>query len=323
MIVNSHSGRARSSGCSASAPQRSSSARSSPGDGTATHAHVRVEVERRVVGELGRHDAQRRADRRAGRAAGSRRARAAASRAGARRSGRRSRMVRLQKSERSAGSFSTAHMIASAFDIRTRERYAVHGRRQSVQPSGSLPRDGGVLELVEVGPLEQVEHAVDVVGVAAVHQPHEHGLVADDERRDAEDRSGSSPRRCGSARASSAAGRSRPRRRWPRGRGRPTSRSRRAPRPWRSSRRARGGRRTRRGASRGTCRGTRRARRCPRAATFTPVPHSAGSRSQTGGSPSSTWTWSSENGRKVTSQSRPARSPATTESWPLRAKGQR
>src|SRR6185369_17326254 len=39
--------------------------------------------------------------------------------------GRRSKSVRLQKSERSAGSFSTAHMIASAFDMRTSPRYAV------------------------------------------------------------------------------------------------------------------------------------------------------------------------------------------------------
>ena len=58
----------------------------------------------------------------------------------------------------------------------------------------------------------------------------------------------------------------------------------------------------------------RESRRCP---------ITAGSRSQTGGSPSSTCTWSSENGTNVTSQSRPSRNPATTDSCALRANGQR
>ena len=47
----------------------------------------------------------------------------------------------------------------------------------------------------------------------------------------------------------------------------------------------------------------------PQHSASTPVPHTSGSRSHTGGSPSSTCTWSSENGRKRTSQSRPARRP--------------
>ena len=83
MSVNSHSGRARSSGCSASAPQRSSSARSSPGAGTRDDADVGVEVEGRVVGELraARCAAARR--RRVGAGGGSRRARAASCRGSA------------------------------------------------------------------------------------------------------------------------------------------------------------------------------------------------------------------------------------------------
>src|SRR5436190_7876724 len=46
--------------------------------------------------------------------------------------------------------------------------------------------DAGVLELVEVGPVEEVEHAVDVVGILPIHQAHEHRALADDERRHAE-----------------------------------------------------------------------------------------------------------------------------------------
>ena len=46
-------------------------------------------------------------------------------------------------------------------------------------------------------------------------------------------------------------------------------------------------------------------------------------RCQTGVSPSSTWTWSSEKGQNRTSQSRPSCSPFTRASWALRAKGQR
>ena len=52
----------------------------------------------------------------------------------------------------------------------------------------------------------------------------------------------------------------------------------------------------------------------PQSSAFTPVPHSTGSRSHTGGSPSSTCTWSSENGTNDTSQSRPSAGPATTDS---------
>ncbi len=43
-----------------------------------------------------------------------------------------------------------------------------------------------MLELVEVRPLEQVEGAVDVFGIAAVHETDERGLVSDDEGRDPE-----------------------------------------------------------------------------------------------------------------------------------------
>ena len=87
--------------------------------GNRDDAHVRLQVERRVVGELGRRDAQRRADDALAQTRDAvERARTSVSRS---RSsvGRASRNVRLQKSERSAGSFSTAHMIASAFDMRT------------------------------------------------------------------------------------------------------------------------------------------------------------------------------------------------------------
>ena len=121
------------------------------GRGHRDDAHVRVEIERRIVGELRRHDAQRRADRRAGPGGGSRRARAASSARRRSSVGRRSRNVRLQKSERSAGSFSTAHMIASAFDIRTegtlrpsdttRQRFSALARESP--PSSGCPRCPG------------------------------------------------------------------------------------------------------------------------------------------------------------------------------------
>ena len=67
MTVNSHSGRDRSSGALgqllAQVEQR---ARRRPAPGTATRRTWYVEVEGRVVGELGRHDAQRCARRRVG-----------------------------------------------------------------------------------------------------------------------------------------------------------------------------------------------------------------------------------------------------------------
>ena len=137
MTVNSHSGRARSRGCSASAPQRSSNARSSPGAGTATHAHVRVEIERRDRRRTraARCAAARR--RRVGPGAGLRRARAASSRAGGRRSVDGRGMVRLQKSDRSAGSFSTAHMIASRIRHPHGQRYAVGRPMPSARSNSS------------------------------------------------------------------------------------------------------------------------------------------------------------------------------------------
>ena len=62
----------------------------------------------------------------------------------------------------------------------------------------------------------------------------------------------------------------------------------------------------------------------PNSSARTPLPRWGPSgRSHTGGSPSATCTWSSENGMKRTSQSWPARSPSTTASWALRANGQR
>ncbi len=45
--------------------------------------------------------------------------------------------------------------------------------------------------------------------------------------------------------------------------------------------------------------------------------------SHTGVPPSGTWTWLSEKGRNVTSQSAPSARAATRCSWALRAKGQR
>ena len=80
--------------------------------------HVGIEVERRIVGERGRHDAQWRAHDALAQAGIAATARASvwSMRSS---SGTCSRIVRLQKSERSAGSFSTAHMIASVSDMRT------------------------------------------------------------------------------------------------------------------------------------------------------------------------------------------------------------
>src|SRR3954467_12655475 len=90
-----------------------------------------------------------------------------------RRGGACSSTVRLQKSERSAGSFSTAHMTASASLIRALTALV-------------LPRNARVLELVEPGPRQQVERAVDVFDDVALHEPNEHGAVVLDERRHAE-----------------------------------------------------------------------------------------------------------------------------------------
>ncbi len=87
--------------------------------------------------------------------------------------GRRSRKVRLQKSERSAGSFSTAHMIASAFDIRTGQRYVVAapGRRQGVAvvliPRASSPGFLLPAVLVESGGLARLMVAFGEVGCVA------------------------------------------------------------------------------------------------------------------------------------------------------------
>src|SRR5947207_1444690 len=99
-------------------------------------------------------------------------------------SGARSRMLMFVKSERRAGSFSTAHMIASAslIRIRSESREADGG---ASAPCGSA-RDLGVLELVQARPVEQAERPLEVVDAVALHEPDEHGLVALDERRDAE-----------------------------------------------------------------------------------------------------------------------------------------
>jgi len=164
-----------------------------------------------------------------------------------------------------------------------------------------LARYGCVLELVEVGPLEQVEHAVDVVRIAAVHQADEYGLVADDEGRHPEHRVAlhGFGVRCASTSS-----------------GRPVATS---------AAMASGSRPTEVGdlgehvvlgdlgalfvtggerrdvKVEGNFSGTLSRTAMPHSRAVTPVPRSAGSRSQTAGSPSSTWTWSSEKGRKVTS----------------------
>ena len=80
----------------------------------------------------------------------------------------------------------------------------------------------------------------------------------------------------------------------------------------RAAARGRGAARTARRARRGTGRGTGRGPRCRRASASVPVPHSLGSRSHTGGSPSSTWAWSSEKAWKRTSRSAPSRSALTS-----------
>src|SRR5690606_8788516 len=51
----------------------------------------------------------------------------------------------------------------------------------------SSPRDARVLVLVEVGPLDQFEDAVDVGRLSLAHQTYEDGLVAHDQGGDSED----------------------------------------------------------------------------------------------------------------------------------------
>src|SRR5712671_1646826 len=89
-------------------------------------------------------------------------------------SGGESRSDRLQKSDRSAGSFSTAHMIASESDMRA-FIVAVSSTRGGGPGSA---RDAGALELVQAGPFEEVHGPGEVVGPAPVHEPDEHGVVA-------------------------------------------------------------------------------------------------------------------------------------------------
>src|SRR3954465_8162163 len=99
-------------------------------------------------------------------------------------SGARSRMLMFVKSERRAGSFSTAHMIASASLIR------IGSGSREADWGASAPcwsaRDLGVLELVQASPVEQPECPLEVVDAVALHEPDEHGLVAFDERGNAE-----------------------------------------------------------------------------------------------------------------------------------------
>src|SRR2546430_10890415 len=99
-------------------------------------------------------------------------------------SGARSRMLMFVKSERRAGSFSTAHMIASASLIR------IGSGSREADWGASAPcwsaRDLGVLELVQASPVEQPECPLEVVDAVALHEPDEHGLVALDERGDAQ-----------------------------------------------------------------------------------------------------------------------------------------
>ena len=231
--------------------------------------------------------------------------------------GRRSRIVRLQKSERSAGSFSTAHMIASVSDIRTSTVRA---------PSSWSAQRGTRVCLNSLRPVHssEVEHAVEVVGAAAFHEPDEHRLVRLTMNVGHAEHAQRSTARCARRRASSAAGRSRPRPRPRRRRGRPTSRSRAARSSLRSSGPRRGGPRTTAmcesrkwsgNSSRTAMPHERAARRCPTR---------LGVASQTGGSPSSTWTWSSENGQEAV---RRCRRPRAARRPPprgaLRAKGQR
>src|SRR5437660_3786799 len=98
--------------------------------------------------------------------------------------GARSRMLMFVKSERRAGSFSTAHMIASASLIRigSGSREADGGASAPCR----LACDLGVLELVQASPVEQPECPLEIVDAVALHEPDEHGLVALDERGDAE-----------------------------------------------------------------------------------------------------------------------------------------
>src|SRR4051812_12958352 len=73
--------------------------------------------------------------------------------------------VRLQKSDRSAGSFSTAHMTASESLMRS-----LMARGPRVELAG----DTRVLVLVQPCPRQQFERAVDVVGAVALHEADEH-----------------------------------------------------------------------------------------------------------------------------------------------------
>src|SRR5205823_5456422 len=99
-------------------------------------------------------------------------------------SGARSRMLMFVKSERRAGSFSTAHMIASASLIRIGSgSRGADGGASAPCPSA---RDLGVLELVQTSPVEQPECPLEIVDAVAFHEPDEDGLVALDERWDAE-----------------------------------------------------------------------------------------------------------------------------------------
>jgi hypothetical protein len=61
----------------------------------------------------------------------------------------------------------------------TQERTGV-----ATEPS---PWNPGPLELVEVGPGDQLEQLRDLIRSMPLHWPHEHGLLVDDECRNSKD----------------------------------------------------------------------------------------------------------------------------------------
>ena len=198
-------------------------------------------------------------------------------------------------------------MIASVSDIRTATW--LRARRRAPSPA---PGQRGTL--VCLNSLRSVHSSRSSArstssALAAVHEPDERGALAHDEGRDAEHVPAVVGLGVLLGERPSAGGPTRPRPRPRRRRGRPTSRPRRARRPWRSGGLGRGGRRTRRRASRGSGRRTSRGPRCPRAARARRCPTRRARAPTPAASPSSTCTWSSENGRKRTSQSRPSRRP--------------
>src|SRR5690349_6234141 len=101
-------------------------------------------------------------------------------------SGGRSSMVMLATFDDRNGSFSRRHMSPSASVIRRSNCTPRRLRPGCGSPNG-LPRDRGVLELVQLGPAQEVEDPLDggggegAVALRAVHQPDEHRLAVLDE----------------------------------------------------------------------------------------------------------------------------------------------